>query len=211
MQVIKLAVEPRTQTGKGAARKLRRAGKCPAVLYRDGAEPVMFSFDPDELEISIRKRGDRNALFELEFDGEKRICLIKDFQRHPMSRRLRHMDFYEVLTDNELVVKVRVEPLGQAAGLKLGGQLNILRRTLDVRCLPGDIPASITVDVTPLEVGDFVRVSEIGAPDNTSIIFEHDFNVISMEGKRIAAEFEDDEDEEGEDAEGDDAETPDEA
>ena len=213
MQVIKLAVEPRTETGKGAARKLRRSGKVPGVLYRDGNQPFLFAFDVDDLEGPLRKRGDRNALIEIDVGGEKRICLIKAFDRHPMSRRIRHMDFYEVLQDAEMVVKVRVEPVGTAAGTKLGGQLNLLRRTLDVRCLPIHIPINIPVDVTELEVGDFVRVSQIEVPDNTTILFESNFNVISVEGKRLSTEFDvEEEEEEGEEgAEGEDAEAPAEA
>jgi large subunit ribosomal protein L25 len=204
MQVIKLAVEPRTETGKGAARKLRRTGMVPGVLYRDGNEPLMFAFDAEELESSLRKRGDRNALIEVAVEGDKRICLIKDFQRHPLSRRIRHMDFYEVLEDRMMVVKVRVEPLGTAAGTKLGGQLNVLRRTLDVRCLPIHIPTSITFDVSELEVGDFVRVAQIEVPDNTTILYESNFNVLSVEGKRLSTEFdiEEEEEEEGEGTEG---------
>ncbi len=201
MQVIKLAIEPRTDTGKGAARKLRRSGMVPAVLYRDGNDPVMFSFDPDELEFSVRREGNRNSLFGIELEGVERVCLIKEFQRHPVSRRLRHMDFYEVVADKELVVKVRVEPKGTAVGTKLGGQLNVLRRTLDVRCLPAHIPASIVIEVTSLEVGDFVRVNDIVAPENAEIIYESNFNVVSVVGKRLDGdEEEDDEGEEGSDA-----------
>ncbi len=198
MQVIKLAVEPRTETGKGAARKLRRAGMVPAVLYRDGKEPVMFSFEPDQFEIALRKRGDRNALFEVEVDGQARVCLIKDFQRHPVSRRIRHMDFYEVVEDKPMVVQVRVEPRGLAAGTKLGGQLTVLRRTLAVRCLPANIPASLPVDVTALNVGDFIRVDAIDVPENTEIVFESVFNVISVVGKRLEVSDDDEEGEEGE-------------
>lgn len=212
MQVIKLAVEPRTDTGKGAARKLRRSGMVPAVLYRGGRDPVMFSFDPDEFEIALRRDGNRNSLFGIDIDGTERVCLIKDFQRHPVSRRLRHMDFYEVLPDVELVVKVRVEPLGIAVGTKLGGTLNVLRRTLDVRCLPAHIPASITVDVTHLEVNDFIRVTEMRAPENAEIVFESNFNVISVLGKRFEDELEEDEDEEeGEGEEGEASDAPAEA
>jgi large subunit ribosomal protein L25 len=188
MQVIKLAIEPRTETGKGAARRLRRSGMAPAVLYREGKEPFMFSFDPEEFEIDLRKKGDRNAIFEISVGGETRICLIKDFQRHPLTRRIRHMDFYEVLPDAAVVVKVRIEPVGRAEGTRLGGQLNVLRRTLDVRCLPAHIPGSIIVDVTPLKVGDFVRVAEIEAPENTEILFESNFNVITVIGKRLGEE-----------------------
>ena len=207
MQVIKLAIEPRTETGKGAARKLRRGGRCPAVLYRDGNQPVMFSFDPEEFEFVLRREGNRNTLFQLDLDGGSRVCLIKDFQRHPVSRRFRHVDFYEVLADVEVVVKVRVEPVGRAAGTKLGGQLNVLRRTLDIRCLPAHIPANIPHDVTLLEVDDFVRVSEIAVPENATILFESDFNVLTVLGKHFEEEDELDEDEEEEGAEdgGDDA------
>jgi large subunit ribosomal protein L25 len=203
MQVIKLAIEPRTETGKGAARKLRREGRVPAVLYRDGNEPVMFSFDPEEFEYALRRGANRNSLFELNVDGTPRLCLIKEFQRHPVTRRVRHMDFYEVVADKPVVVKVRVMPQGRAEGTKLGGQLNVLRRTLDVRCLPAYIPASIDVNVTPLKVGDFIRVASIVAPEQTEILFESNFNVISVVGKRLETDDMDDEEGEGEAAEAD--------
>ncbi len=200
MQVIKLAIEPRTETGKGAARKLRRDGRVPAVLYRDGNAPVMFSFDPEEFEHALRHGANRNSLFSLEVEGEDRICLIKDFQRHPVSRRIRHMDFYEVVADQPVLIKVRVNPLGRAEGTKLGGRMTLLRRTLDVRCLPVNIPAAIDVDVTPLNIGDTIRVSSIVAPENAEILFESDFNVVIVLGKVAEAALAGSEDEdEGED------------
>ncbi len=198
MQAIKLDVEPRTATGKGGARKLRRAGMIPAVLYRDGAQPSLFSLDPDEFELTLRREANRNALFAVEIGGQVRTCLIKEFQRHPVSRQLRHVDFYEVLADKPVIVNVRVEPQGRAAGTRLGGQLNLLRRTLSVQCLPAYIPASLVVDVTPLEVGDFIRVEEIESPENTTILFEQNFNVVSVLGKR----HDEDEEEEEEGEEG---------
>ncbi len=208
MDAIKLAVEPRTETGKGAARKLRRAGLVPAVLYRDGAEPALFGVNPKELDLSLRRTANRNTLFSLEIGGQTRACLIKEFQRHPVSRRFLHVDFYEVLEDSELVVAVRVEPVGRAEGTKLGGTMQVLRRTLDVRCLPADIPESIKVDVTPLEVGDLIRVSAIEPPAKATLLFEIDFNVVTVVGKRVEEEeIEDEEDEEGEEGEGTDEES----
>ncbi len=206
MQATKLAVEPRTATGKGGARKLRRSGRVPAVLYRDGTVPTLFSLDPDEFELTLRREGNRNMLFEVSLDGQTRVCIIKDFQRHPVSRVLRHIDFYEVLADKPLVVNVRIEPMGRAEGTRLGGTLNMLRRSLEVLCLPGDIPVSLQVDVTPLNVGDFIAVAEIEVPPSATILCEGNFNVVTVLGKRHEEEEEEEEGEEAEDAEGADGE-----
>ena len=207
MQAIKLEVEPRTATGKGGARKLRRAGLIPAVLYRDGTEPTLFALNPEEFELTLRREGNRNALFEIDIDGRVRVCLIKDFQRHPISRNLRHVDFYEVLPDTTVVVNVRIEPVGRAVGTRLGGQLTLLRRTLPVQGLPADIPASLEVDGTPLDVGDLIRVDAVPAPGNATILFEQNFNVVTVVGKPLEIEEEDEEGEEGAEAE-EGADTP---
>ena len=99
---------------------------------------------------------------------------------------LRHIDFYEVKDDQYITVSVPVETTGTAKGTKLGGKLRVVRRDLDVRCKPADIPATVKVDVTELVIGQFIRVAEIPAPENTEIIYGGNFNVVTVVGKRGA-------------------------
>lgn len=185
MQAIKIAIEPRTTTGKGAARKVRGAGRIPAILYRDGVAPALFTIDPEELDLILHRQGDRNTLFEIEVDGQARVALIKDIQIHPVNRRLRHVDFYQVLEDHEVQVRVRLEPVGRAEGTRAGGSLSMLRRELTVRCMPGVIPAVIQVDVTPLGVGDCIRVEDVPMPPGVAAVFEANYVVATVEGKRL--------------------------
>ena len=121
MEAINLGVEPRTGSGKGSARKVRSGGRIPAVVYRAGGEPIEVALDPSEIEYAMRRTGNRNTLFRLEVGGVSRVCLVKEAQRHPTSRRLLHVDFYEVRADEPVVVKVRLEPTGRAAGTRKGG------------------------------------------------------------------------------------------
>ena len=208
MEVINIAVEPRSDHGKGAARKLRRSGLIPAVIYRGGKPPVSLAVDAVDLELKIRRTGNRNTLVRVNIDGEDRICLIKSTQRHPLSRQLLHVDFYEVKQGETVIVKVHVVPVGRAEGTRVGGRLKLLHRWLDVRCLPDAIPASIEVDVTPLDVGDFIRVAEIETPPGVEVIYDANFNVVAVAGKIM--EDEEKEGEGEEEGEGEDTETSDE-
>ncbi|MFH1466238.1 MAG: 50S ribosomal protein L25 [Pseudomonadota bacterium] len=185
MQSIKLVVEPRTATGKGAARKLRGSGRIPAILYRDGGVPTLFSIDPEELDRILHRQGDRNTLFEIDVDGQPRVAMIKEVQLHPVTRRLRHVDFYQVLEGVEVEVKVRLEAVGRAVGTRAGGTLSVLRRELTVRCTPGVIPAVIEVDVTPLKVGDVIRIADIPTPAGVTPVFDANYVVATVEGKRL--------------------------
>lgn len=195
MATVSLDANLRTATGKGAARKARAAGALPAVVYRAGDSATHITIDPEALELAFQKSGDRNTLVELDITGDrKRTCLVKHAQRHPVDRHLEHVDFYEVEADQQVTVPVRVNPIGTARGLKLGGKLQVIRRTLDVRAKPADIPASVDIDVTKMLVGDFVRVSAVKAPANTELVYANDFNVVAIVGKRLAVQL-DDEDE----------------
>lgn len=205
MATVSLDASLRTSTGKGAARKARAAGTLPAVVYRAGESATAVTIDPAEIELAFQKTGDRNTLVVLRIGGDtKRTCLIKEVQRHPLSRRLEHIDFYEVTDDQLVTVPVRVNPVGVARGIKLGGKMQTITRSLLVRARPADIPASVDIDVTSMIIGDFVRVSQVRAPARTELIYTNDFNVLSMIGKPI--ELEDEEEEEaaaeGEAAEG---------
>ena len=184
MATVNLSATPRDDFGKGAARKIRAQGLLPAVIYRAGQPATSVTLDPRELENAFRRTGNRNTLVDLGVDGGNFVCLVKSTQRDPVSAELLHVDFYEVADGEPVEVSVPLEAVGKAAGVVAGGKLRMIRRDLTVSCKPGDIPASVEVDVTKLNVGDFVRVSEIEAPAGVAIVAPNDFNVITVVGKR---------------------------
>jgi large subunit ribosomal protein L25 len=186
MATVSVNASSRTEIGKGAARKIRAQGLLPAVIYRAGQPATSVSIDPNELENAFRRTGNRNTLVDLGVDGKTFTCLVKDTQRDPVTANLIHVDFYEVDANEAVEVKVPVVPTGKAAGVVAGGKLRLIVRDLKVSCKPADIPASVDVDVTPLNVGDFIRVSTVTAPSGTEIIAPNDFNVLTVVGKRGA-------------------------
>ncbi|RME22803.1 MAG: 50S ribosomal protein L25 [Deltaproteobacteria bacterium] len=200
MASVSLDATLRENTGKGGARKLRAAARLPAVVYRAGQPATPIAIDPAAVELAFKKTGNRNTLVELDIAGDrKRTCLVREAQRHPVTRQLQHIDFYEVEPDQQVTVKVDVRPVGVAKGLKLGGTLRIIRRTLDVRCKPADIPPSIDVNVTRLGVGEFITVAGIQPPEGCELLYSSDFNVLTVVGKRVPIVVDDD-DEEGDEA-----------
>jgi large subunit ribosomal protein L25 len=203
MQSLNMATTSREDFGKGAARRLRRAGMTPCVIYRDGATPLDVAVDPTLLQLGFTRTGDRNTLVKLDVAGKEHICLVQEVQRHPAKRNILHVDFYEVRMEEEVVVKVKVVPEGRAAGEAVGGHVMVLRRTVDVRCLPADIPGQLSIDVSPLEVGDVVTVESLIAPKGATLLFESNFNLLVCEGARAELEAEevvDEEDEEDEES-----------
>ena len=184
MATVNMTAEIRTDTGKGAARKIRKGGLVPAVVYRDGNTPSKITIDANDLELQFQRIGDPNTLVKIGADGQSWTCLAREVQRHPVTQVIRHIDFYEVKEDDEVTVSVPVETVGRAEGTRMGGALRLIARRMTVVCKPGDIPATVQVDVTPLGIGQFIRASKVPAPENTRIVVEHDFNVVTVVGKR---------------------------
>lgn len=186
MATVNMNAEIRTATGKGAARKIRRNGLIPAVIYRDGKTPSQITIDANDLELKFQRIGDPNTLVNIGAGGQNWLCLAREVQRHPVTQTIRHIDFYEVKDDEEVTVSVPVQAVGRAEGTRMGGSLRVIARRLTVVCKPGDIPSTVPVDVTPLGIGQFIRASKVPAPENTRIVVEQDFNVVTVVGKRGA-------------------------
>ena len=186
MSTIEMSVAAREGTGKGVARKLRRSGVVPAVIYRGGNTPTMITIDPNALTLAFERSGNPNTLVKLTVNDSTFTCLVREVQRHPVSGVIRHVDFYEVKDDEYLTVTVPVQTVGKAAGVAMGGALRLVRRELNVRCLPKDIPAVIEADVTPLEIGKFLKVNEIPNPEGVEILFDDKgiFNIATVIKRR---------------------------
>lgn len=181
-----LQAETRNDLGKGAARKIRAAGRIPAVLYRAGGEASHFTVDPNTMQLLYRRAANRNLLINLEADGKSHLCILKDYQRHPSLRTLLHVDFYEVKAKEEIAVEVKVRAEGKAAGETFGARITYLRRDLRIAAKPADIPSEIVIDVSGLEVSDFVRARDVVLPPGVALAIHPSTNILTCAGKRAA-------------------------
>ena len=173
MKTIELAVEKRSTTGKNEARRDRMAGRIPAVVYGAGKPNVPISVNKKALADLVREGAGENAIFLLKLAGsdQSRHAMIKEMQRDPLSRKPLHIDFVRVLMDVKITLKVAVEVVGIARGVKADqGILDLVTREIEIECLPTNIPASIAVDVSDLGIGDAIRVSELPAIEGVTIV-----------------------------------------
>ncbi len=173
MKTIELTVERRSTRGKNEARRQRAAGKIPAVVYGAGRDTVPITVEVRSLSDAFRGGAGENAIFLLKLQGsdQTRHAMIRDLQRDPVSRRPVHLDFVRVLMDTKIRVKVPVEVVGIAKGVKTdAGILDFVTREIEIECLPVDIPEHLPVDVTELAIGDAVRLSEVKAPEGVAIV-----------------------------------------
>jgi large subunit ribosomal protein L25 len=162
-----LEAKSRETLGKNAARRLRRTGWIPAVLYggasngRPAARPIMV--DPRALWRILHSQSGVNTIIQLTVDGTERAqVMVKQYQVDPVTSRLLHADFYRVAMDKRMRVTVPIVVRGEARGVKVqGGLLDFVHREIDVECLPGDIPEHIEVDVSELAIGQAVRVKDL--------------------------------------------------
>jgi large subunit ribosomal protein L25 len=212
-----LVAERRTESGKGSARRLRRAGLLPAVCYGRNTESVSLAINLENLEDAIDTPKGLNTVFNVELDGEDTAynnVILRDYQVHPVRRDLLHVDLMVVEEGQQIEVRVPIEPIGRSLGEREGGKLRLLYPDVKVICTPSTIPENIEVDVTELGPGGAIMANELDFPEGVEPSFKVDFaiarilmpreNVIGLE-----PEGEEEEGEEGEEAleEGEEAAT----
>jgi len=173
--------ESRTDTGKNANRKLRTRGLIPGVLYTSGRQALAVQVSPGEIGTILRSKSGENTLFDLEIGGKRRKVILKEFQREPLRGKLLHADFYEVALDKKIEVKVHIELEGTPVGVKLqGGIVDFVTRELEIECLPADIPEKITVDISHLELGKHLRVSDLKVPEKVKLLVEPEVVIVHV-------------------------------
>jgi large subunit ribosomal protein L25 len=152
----------REANGKNVARRVRKSGKVPAVVYGAGKEPLSVSVDPKQISRILHSESGHNTIFDLQVDGERTKAMIVEWQYEPIKGALLHLDLKRIAMDQRLRVKVPVFVKGEAAGVKQqGGILDQVLREVEVECLPGDIPSHIDADVSHLVFGEAVRVADL--------------------------------------------------
>jgi len=165
-----LKAEPREGAGKGVARKLRAAGRVPAVLYGHGKDTRWLSVDARDLFHLLHGAAGGNVLIDLVVDGEKTMAMAREIQRDHVRGQYLHVDFLEVRRDEKVTVDVPVHLVGESVGVKAGGVLEHHLWELKIECLPQDLPDAIEADISALSVNDSLHVSDIVVPEVCTVL-----------------------------------------
>lgn len=182
METVEIQIEPRESDGKGRARRARREGKLPGVFYGPKSTAVPLELDRKEfltrvahLEGShlIRIKSGSPALAD-------KVALVKELQYHPVTGEVIHADFYEVDLSEKIRVKVPLHFVGKAVGVVRGGILQPVVREIDVECLPMDIPEFFDVEVSALDIGDSLHVTELTMPEGVTAASESDLTLVTV-------------------------------
>jgi large subunit ribosomal protein L25 len=164
MQEVTLVADVERPIGKSAARKIRREGKVPAIIYGQGGEPEPVAVGSRDLQHILGGAGGANTLINLELGGRQELVLARQVVRHPVRHTLVHLDFIRVRRDQAVSAQVPIHLIGEAAGTRDGGLLEQATFTLSIEAKPGDLPASIEVDVSALGMGDQLTVADLTLP-----------------------------------------------
>src|SRR5881398_403358 len=173
-----LEAQPRDPGTKNDARRVRRQGKIPAVVYGAGKQAMPVSVDPRQVSRILHSETGHNTVFDLAGDGERTKAMIVDWQYEPIKGALLHIDLKRIAMDQKLTVNVPIVLKGEAAGVKQqGGILEQVLRELEVECLPSDIPNSIEADVTELVFGRVLRVADLPHSEKLRFLTDADQTV----------------------------------
>ena len=194
--IHELPAESRNDEGKGASRRLRHAGKVPAILYGSGETPASIQLDHNTVWLASHNEWFYSAILDLALDGKKQKVLLRDMQRHPFKPQLLHLDFQRV--DENKAIRIRVplhfvnqekSPAGKTSGVLVSHALT----DIEISCLPRDLPEYIEVDLAELNIGDIVHISDLKLPNGVEIPElrlgkEHDAAVVTAQELRAEVE-----------------------
>ena len=189
---ISVAAEVRTSRGKNEARRTRRAGHIPAVIYGSFQEPVSIAVNPREINKIVHSNTGYNTIFNLVIQGgETTPVMLVDRQVDPVKGTLLHADFKRIDLSKRLRVSIPVHTVGEAAGVKVqGGLLEVITRAIEIECLPDEIPEGFTVDVTELTIGQAKRASDVALSGSMKLVSSADTviaHAVALRAEEVAA------------------------
>ncbi len=191
-----LGAQRRDEAGKGVARRLRRAGRIPAVVYGKGMEPVPLSLDEQETVLLFHSIPVENTVLTLSIGDEATLrALVREIQTHPYRSDILHVDFLRVRKGVAVEVNVPFALSGTAIGTRSGGRLDVVVHEVQVRCTPSKIPESIQLDISGLDIGDSIRLGDITFDDDIELLANPDSVVCHVTDARV---IEEEEEEDGE-------------
>ena len=176
----KLDAEPRSETGKGAAHRLRASGRVPAILYGQDVEPTPISVGALDLLHLYHSSGGASVLVDLRVNGDEHLTIAREIQRDLIHDRFIHVDFMAVRRDEKITVSVDVHEIGDSVGVHAGGVVQHHLREIEIEALPGDVPERIDVDITSLQIGQSLRVGDLQPPSGVEILTDADTMVIAV-------------------------------
>jgi len=185
MAHVALSAQSRKETGKGAARTLRRQALIPAVFYGPEVDPVHLSLKYRDLEMLIKTGAGENVIIDLAIEtGESTLshrAMLKEIQLDPVKQTILHVDLYEISMDKKIEVEVPITLTGTAKGVSdEGGILQQVSRTLEISCLPDNIPDAFELDVTDLNIGDSLHVSDLKIPQDIEVLVEGELTIATV-------------------------------
>ncbi len=190
MATANLSASARANSGKGVARSLRRDGRIPAVVYGHARESQALSLDAHELTRLLAHINAETTVIELAVDGTSSRTLIREIQRHPLSRGVLHVDFQELVAGEKVTVKIPVVLTGTSIGVRLnGGIMTQILNELECRVDPANIPNRIEVDITDVTIGHSIHISEVKVPEGVEILDDESgtIMIVSAPKEEVAA------------------------
>ena len=196
---FELVAELREDVGKGASRRLRRAGKVPAILYGGHQEPRALLLNHDELSHQLENEAFYSHILTIKVGEITQMAILKDLQRHPARRQVMHADFLRVLDDETIRVNVPLHFINEAAapGVKHGGAVSHLRKEVEIECLPKHLPEFVEVDVSGVEMDGLMYVRDVMLPEGVKLAESGEDAVLAIHRVRKDTEIEGEEGEEG--------------
>ncbi len=190
---LKINAQLRTEAGRNAVKKIKQAGFVPGVIY--GAKDPARNIQIVERELSrlLDHATSESVLVEVSIQeggsATTKTALIQEVQHHPVTGKVLHLDLHAVAMDELLTAEVSVETTGEAEGVKTGGGvLEVILRTLEIECLPADLPSAISVDVSALNIGDSIHVKDLALPRGVKVVNDADLTVISVAAPTVVEE-----------------------
>ena len=187
-KILDLVAQPRTVSGTGAVKRLRNTGSTPAVVYGRKVAPLNVQVDTKTFTKILQGSASDNILVSLKLENGEQLALVQEVQHDHLKGGITHVDFHAIAMDEEIHAEVPVEVVGEAPGLKFGGLVEAIHHTLEVRCLPKDLPEHISVDVSSLELGKSIHVGEINFPEGVRPKLAADVVVVMCEEPKVEAE-----------------------
>jgi large subunit ribosomal protein L25 len=184
MASASLSASVRSESGTGAARKLRQSGKVPAIIYGHGRDPQSLAIDARELERLLDRVSAASTVIDLAVDGRTARTLIREIQRHPFKKQILHLDFQELVAGEKVTVDIPVVLVGTPEGVRAGGILDQVMHRLTIRVDPSNIPNHIDADVNALTIGHSIHVSDLHVPDGVEILDDEEATIATVSAPR---------------------------
>jgi len=190
MDQVKLRAEPRSEFGSRTARRLRRTGRVPALVYGRDLAPMTVSVDKRELYGVLHTESGANALIDLAVEGEKKgfLTVAREVQRDPVRGEVIHLDFISISLDHAIAAEVHIEYLGVPDDTKEGGVVETIRTSVNLMALPMDIPASIPLDISKMIIGDTLKVSDLPAIDGVEYSDDPETGLVTVLVPRLVVD-----------------------